>query len=82
MKTEEGSPLVSWLRQRHAEGVVLAAVCCGVFILARTGLLAGRQATHWSFSDHFAQQFPGVLIETDHMVIDYGDVVMAGGVLA
>jgi transcriptional regulator GlxA family with amidase domain len=77
------SPLVPWLRQQHARGVVLAAVCGGVFILAKTGLLAGRQATtHWSFAEQFATQFPDVLTETDHMVIDYGDVVTAGGVLA
>lgn len=81
--TERVSPLLPWLRQKHAEGVVLAAVCGGVFILARTGLLAGRQATtHWSFNEVFAEQFPDVLTETDHMVIDYGDVITAGGVLA
>lgn len=80
---KKNSPLLNWLRERHTEGVVLAAVCGGVFILARTGLLGGRQATtHWSFSDRFAEQFPDVLTETDHMVIDYGDVVTAGGVLA
>lgn len=77
------SALIPWLRRKHGQGVVLAAVCGGVFILARTGLLAGRQATtHWAFSDQFAAQFPDVLTETDHMVIDYGDVVTGGGVLA
>jgi transcriptional regulator GlxA family with amidase domain len=77
------SPLIPWLRRKHDQGVVLAAVCGGVFILARTGLLAGRQATtHWAFSDQFAAQFPDVLTETDRMVIDYGDVVTGGGVLA
>jgi transcriptional regulator GlxA family with amidase domain len=77
------SPLIAWLRGKHAEGVVLAAVCGGVFILAKTGLLAGRQATtHWALRDQFATQFPDVLTETDHMVIDYADVVTAGGVLA
>lgn len=82
-KTETASPLLPWLREKHAQGVVIAAVCGGVFLLARTGLLAGRQATtHWSFNELFAQQFPDVLTETDHMVIDYGDVVTAGGVLA
>jgi transcriptional regulator GlxA family with amidase domain len=75
--------LIPWLRRKHDQGVVLAAVCGGVFILARTGLLAGRQATtHWAFSDQFAAQFPDVLTETDRMVIDYGDVVTGGGVLA
>ncbi len=74
------SALIPWLRRKHGQGVVLAAVCGGVFILARTGLLAGRQATtHWAFSDQFAAQFPDVLTETDHMVIDYGDVVTGGG---
>jgi len=77
------SPLIPWLRQKHGQGVVLAAVCGGVFILARTGLLAGRQATtHWAFSEQFAAQFPDILTETDRMVIDYGDVVTGGGVLA
>jgi transcriptional regulator GlxA family with amidase domain len=77
------SPLVPWLRERHAEGAVLAAVCGGVFMLAKTGLLAGRQATtHWSFADEFSARFPDVLMESDHMVIDYGDVVTAGGAMA
>lgn len=76
-------PLLQWLREKHSEGVVLAAVCGGVFILARSGLLAGRQATtHWAFNEEFALQFPEVLTETDRMVIDYGDVLTAGGVLA
>jgi transcriptional regulator GlxA family with amidase domain len=76
-------PLIEWLRAKHSEGVVLAAVCGGVFILARSGLLAGLQATtHWSFNEDFSIQFPDVLTETDRMVIDYGDVVTAGGVLA
>ncbi|BDU22036.1 GlxA family transcriptional regulator [Dyella sp. GSA-30] len=77
------SPLIPWLRQRHAEGVVIAAVCGGVFLLAETGLLTGRQATtHWALAEQFTTRFPDVLVESDHMVIDYGDVVTAGGVLA
>jgi transcriptional regulator GlxA family with amidase domain len=76
-------PLLHWLLEKHAEGVVIAAVCGGVFILARSGLLAGRQATtHWAFDEEFSLQFPEVLTETSRMVIDYGDIVTAGGVLA
>jgi transcriptional regulator GlxA family with amidase domain len=67
----------------HALGVVIAAVCGGVFILARSGLLTGGQATtHWALREQFSREFPDVLIDTDYMVIDYGDVVTAGGVLA
>jgi len=80
---DRDSPLVAWMRQKHTEGVVLAGVCGGVFLLAKTGLLAGRQATtHWAFSEQFAAQFPDVLTESDQMVIDYGDVLTAGGALA
>jgi transcriptional regulator GlxA family with amidase domain len=83
VEPEQESPFIDWLRRKHAEGVVLAAVCGGVFMLAKTGLLAGRQATtHWSFSEDFSARFPDVLMESDHMVIDYGDVVTAGGALA
>ena len=75
--------MTAWLQGLHSEGVVLAAACGGVFILARTGCLANRQATtHWDFSAQFAAEFPDVLTETDEMVIDYGDVMTAGGVLA
>ncbi len=75
--------LTAWLRQMHARGVIIAAVCGGVFVLARTGLLQGRQATtHWALHEKFGQEFPDVLVDTDYMVIDYGDVMTAGGVLA
>lgn len=83
IEPEQKSPFVDWLRLKHAGGAVLAAVCGGVFMLANTGLLAGRQATtHWSFSEEFSARFPDVLMESDHMVIDYGDVITAGGALA
>ena len=83
VEPEEKSPFIEWLRLKHTEGVVLAAVCGGVFMLAKTGLLAGRRATtHWSFSEDFSARFPDVLMEPDHMVIDYGDVLTAGGALA
>jgi transcriptional regulator GlxA family with amidase domain len=52
-------------------------------MLAKTGLLAGRQATtHWSFADEFSTRFPDVLMESEHMVVDYGDVLTAGGAMA
>jgi transcriptional regulator GlxA family with amidase domain len=81
--TMQDPVLTTWLRQMHARGVIIAAVCGGVFILARTGLLKGRQATtHWALHASFAREFPDILVETDYMVIDYGDVLTAGGVLA
>lgn len=77
------SGLAAWLRQRHDTGVTLCSVCAGAFVLAETGLLDGRAATtHWVFADEFARRFPGIRVETGHMVIDDGDVITAGGILA
>jgi transcriptional regulator GlxA family with amidase domain len=65
--TREG-PLIAWLRLKHEEGSVLAGVCGGVFVLAKTGLLSGREATtHWSIAKEFSAMFPDILVNTDHM---------------
>jgi transcriptional regulator GlxA family with amidase domain len=58
-------------------------VCAGAFVLAATGLLVGRPATtHWGLRDAFARAFPDVAIDTQRLVIDDGDVITAGGVMA
>ena len=82
-KTALAPQSVSWVRQRHAEGAVVAAVCGGVFLLAESGLLAGRRATtHWMFAQELARRFPDLDVDPDRLVIDESDVITAGGVLA
>jgi transcriptional regulator GlxA family with amidase domain len=74
---------VEWVKARHSEGAIVAAVCGGVFLLAETGLLAGRRATtHWMFAEELARRFPDILIEPDRLMIDDGDTITAGAVLA
>ena len=74
---------VRWMRERHAEGAILAAVCGGVFLLADSGLLSSRRATtHWMFAEELRARFPDIYVDADRLVIDDGDVVTAGGVLA
>lgn len=83
LSAEEAAPYARWLLDRHAQGAALAANCGGVFLLAATGLLAGRPATtHWCFADAFRSRFPDVRLDPDRMVIDDGDIVTAGGLLA
>ncbi len=80
---EEAVPYARWLLDRHAQGTTLASTCGGAFALAATGLLAGRPATtHWFFADEFRARFPDVRLESDRMVIDDGDIVTAGGLMA
>jgi transcriptional regulator GlxA family with amidase domain len=75
--------LLKWAKTQHASGVILCSVCGGAFLLARMGLLNGRAATtHWSYSEVLATRFPEICVNTDELIIDLGDVVTAGGVMA
>ena len=82
--TEETTDkLLEWAKLQHASGTLLCSVCGGAFILARLGLLNGRSATtHWSYADLLATSFPEIYVNTDELIIDLGDVVTAGGVMA
>ncbi len=73
----------NWMAARHAEGGILCSVCAGAFVLADTGLIDHRRATtHWAFADALARRFPKVRVATQNMVIDDGDILTAGGILA
>ena len=75
--------VVSWLRDKHAAGASLVSVCSGAFILAKTGLADGRAvATHQICEEALATRFPKIIVDTDRRIIDYGDIVTAGGFLA
>ncbi len=75
--------LVSWLVERHAAGTTLCSVCGGAFVLAETGLLAGRSATtHWSFIKALAERFPKIHVDECRITVEDGNFITAGGVLA
>jgi transcriptional regulator GlxA family with amidase domain len=83
LEAGEIAPYARWLLDRHAQGAMLASNCGGSFLLASTGLLSGRPATtHWFFAEEFRTRFPDVRLEIDHMVIDDGDIVTAGGLMS
>jgi transcriptional regulator GlxA family with amidase domain len=75
--------LVGWLIERHKAGSTLCSVCGGAFVLAETGLLAGRTATtHWSFTQKLAQSFPDVRVDENRITVEDGSFITAGGVRA
>jgi transcriptional regulator GlxA family with amidase domain len=77
------SALVTWLKEQHAQGVMLGSVCAGAFLLAATGLLDGRpMTTHWTYAQLLQQCFPNVQVDTDRLIIDDGDIMTAGGLMA
>ena len=75
----ESQRLFNWLRRQERRGVALGALELGVYVLARAGLLAGRQATtHWSCIAGFAEQFPQVRVR-EQLYTDDGIMTCAGG---
>ena len=80
---ELAAPFAAWLTDRHNDGSVLCSVCAGAFVLAETGLLAGRLATtHWTHLDELPQRFPDIRVDGDKLIIENGDMITAGGVMA
>jgi transcriptional regulator GlxA family with amidase domain len=80
---EEAKPYKDWLIEQHQRGAAIASSCGGAFVLAETGLLDRRAATtHWQFADAFRIRFPDVRLEPDKIVVDEGDIITAGGLMA
>lgn len=75
--------LISQIHRFIEAKTMAAAVCAGVFVLARTGALDGREATtHWALTRDFSDRFPEVRLRPENMLVDEGHLITAGGVTA
>jgi transcriptional regulator GlxA family with amidase domain len=75
--------VVTWVRNLHAAGTTLVSLCSGAFILAETGLVDGRSvATHQICAESLAKRFPQIVVDVNRRIVDYGDIVTAGGFLS
>jgi len=76
-----GSPRMrDWIRKASARADVVMSVCTGAFLLADTGLLAGKSATtHHSSYRKFAMQFPDIKLERGVRYVENGNLATAGG---
>lgn len=80
---DELSNIVKWLPEQHTGGATIASVCAGCFPLAASGLLQNRiVTTHWALADEFAKRYPDVSLDADKILIDDGDIITAGGLMA
>lgn len=66
--------LVAWLGDVHERGAMLASACSGLFPIAETGLLEGREATiHWDYAQGFRRGFPGVALNPEKVLVVSGE---------
>jgi len=71
---------IPWIIEHHKQGAEVGSLCVGAFLLAATGLLAGKQcATHWMAVREFRQLFPEVLLVEDRIITDEQGLYSSGG---
>ncbi len=77
----KSTALLPWLREWHARGAYIAAVCTGAAFLAESGLLDGRRATtHWALADTLRRLYPKVQWHPERFVTEDNRLFCSGGV--
>ena len=75
--------LLNWLRRLARQGAEVGGIDTGAQILARAGLLDGRQATlHWENLPSFAESYPDITVSDDLFEIDGKRFTCSGGTAA
>ncbi|WP_231402152.1 GlxA family transcriptional regulator [Panacibacter microcysteis] len=72
--------LIDWVTKQYKKGAEIASMCAGSFMLASSGILAGKTcSTHWALSEHFKALFPDVNLQTDQLITDENGIYTNGG---
>jgi transcriptional regulator GlxA family with amidase domain len=75
--------VINWIKQSSQKAEVVMSVCTGAFLLAKAGLLDGREATtHWSAIASLRQEAPKTTVLENRRFVDNGKVITAAGVSA
>jgi transcriptional regulator GlxA family with amidase domain len=72
--------LIRWVKQRAPKTRRIAAVGRGIYALAATGLLDGRQAViHWRFAKDVASRFPQLRVNPNNLFVKDGPFYTCAG---
>ena len=79
----DDAEILDRLREEHSRGTIIASACAGSAWIAAAALDRGRTlATHWSLCAALAARRPDVRVTASELVIDHGDIISAGGLMA
>ena len=76
----QSKTMLEWIRKATKSTDVTMSVCTGAFILASTGLLAGKSATthHWSYK-RFAMDHPEIELKRGARYVEVDNLATSGG---
>lgn len=75
--------VIAWIQKAVPESEVTISVCTGAFLLAKAGLLDGKEATtHWASIDRLRSAAPKTKVHADRRVVDNGQIITCAGVSA
>jgi putative intracellular protease/amidase/YHS domain-containing protein len=79
-QSNSSETVLEWIRKSSKSADLTMSVCTGAYLLAQTGLLAGKTATthHGSYVD-FAMKFPDIRVERGVRFVDDGNLASSGG---
>ncbi|MCF0055256.1 DJ-1/PfpI family protein [Dyadobacter sp. CY356] len=79
----ENKTLIDWIKNSATHAEVMLSVCTGAGLLAKAGLLDGKQATTFhSYIEPLQKATPKALILRDTRFVDNGQIVTTAGVSA
>jgi transcriptional regulator GlxA family with amidase domain len=80
---EVNRKIVDWILERAKSTRRISSVCTGIYGLAATGLLDGRNVTtHWRFAADVARQFPALKMKPNALFVKDGQFYTSAGVTA
>ena len=80
---EVNRKVTGWILERARTTRRVASVCTGIYGLATTGLLDGRNVTtHWRFAADVARRFPSLKMKPNALFVKDGQFYTSAGVTA
>ena len=79
----ENKPLISWIKTSAEHAEIMLSVCTGAGLLAKAGLLDGKQATTFhNYIDALQKATPNAKILRNTRFVDNGQIITTAGVSA
>lgn len=77
---EANAEAIPYFKTLYKKGSSLASLCIGAFLLAETGLLAGKKcSTHWAHIEEFKARYPDVEVEDGAIITEHENIYSSGG---